>query len=260
MRRIAIPKFRTMTLLLAIALACAVTFGASPSGGPGLIPPVASVSLLRASVPSVPRAIKVSGGNGRATLHWVGPAHTNGSPVNAYLVWPYLGHTRLKAREFHSKKTTELVTGLTNHRKYTFRVAARNGVGIGPMSAASAAVWVGSPPAVRVLAAVVVGADQLELATPRQCSHEHRRKGVRHRRVRQLGRHSRGVARTRHKGHLLHRFRYVRELPFRLRQVPCLGTGRRQWLAGGEVARHPPALSAGADHDRTDADVRAEGL
>jgi hypothetical protein len=151
MSRITSMKLRTMALLLAVGLvaaAVAVAVCVSPGGGRRLPRPVGSVSLLRASVPSAPRAVKVSGGNGRATLHWVGPARTNGSPVNAYLVWPYLGRTRLKAREFHSKKTTEVVAGLTNHRKYTFRVAARNGVGIGAMSAASAAVWVGSPPAV----------------------------------------------------------------------------------------------------------------
>jgi len=147
MRRMTATQFRIMTLLLTIGLvATAIGAGVSPSGGRELPRPVGSVSLLRASTPSAPRALKVTGTNGRATLHWAGPLHTNGSPVNAYLVWPYLGRTRLKAREFHSKKTTEVVTGLTNHRKYTFRVAARNGVGIGAMSAPSAAVWVGSPP------------------------------------------------------------------------------------------------------------------
>ncbi len=57
-------------------------------------------------------------------------------------MWPYLGHTQLKAREFHSKKTSEVVTGLSNGHQYTFRVAARNAVGIGPKSSASSAVWV----------------------------------------------------------------------------------------------------------------------
>ena len=71
-------------------------------------------------------------------------AHVNGSRINAYLVWPFVGKKRLKAREFHSKKTSQVVTGLANGKKYTFRVAARNGVGIGPKSGATGAVWVRS--------------------------------------------------------------------------------------------------------------------
>ena len=59
-------------------------------------------------------------------------------------MWPFVGKKRLKAREFHSKKTSQVVTGLPNGKKYTFRVAARNGVGIGPKSGATGAVWVRS--------------------------------------------------------------------------------------------------------------------
>jgi hypothetical protein len=103
------------------------------------------VSLLRASVPSAPRSPKATGGNGRATVAWTAPLHTNGSPINAYLVWPYLGRTRFNAHEFHSKKTSAAITGLTNGRQYTFRIAARNAVGIGPKSSASPAVSVHAP-------------------------------------------------------------------------------------------------------------------
>jgi len=150
MKRINTLQYRAIALVVTVGIVMmAVTLGMTPdrTHSRHASHEVGPVSLLRASVPSAPRALRVSGTNGRATLRWAGPLHTNGSPVNAYLVWPYLGRTRLKAREFHSKKTTEVVAGLANHRKYTFRVAARNGVGIGPMSAASSAVWVGSPPA-----------------------------------------------------------------------------------------------------------------
>ena len=37
-----------------------------------------------------------------------------------------------QGREFHSKKTSQVVTGLPNGKKYTFRVAARNSVGSVP--------------------------------------------------------------------------------------------------------------------------------
>jgi len=104
-----------------------------------------SVSLLRASTPSAPRAPGATGGNGRAVVTWTAPRRVNGSRVNAYLVWPYTGGRRGRAREFHSRKTSGVVTGLANDRKYTFRVAARNAVGIGPKSSASRAVMVHSP-------------------------------------------------------------------------------------------------------------------
>ncbi|MGO9877017.1 MAG: endo alpha-1,4 polygalactosaminidase, partial [Acidimicrobiia bacterium] len=136
---------RIVASAVAIGLvAAAITVVASSGPRQDRSSPQRSVpaSLLRASSPSSPRSPKASGGNGRATVRWTAPLHTNGSPVNAYLVWPYLGHTQLKAREFHSKKTSEVVTGLSNDHQYTFRVAARNAVGIGPKSSASSAVWV----------------------------------------------------------------------------------------------------------------------
>src|SRR5579863_2651188 len=107
----------------------------------------AAVSLLRASAPSAPRAVTAVGGNGHATLKWAAPLHTNGAATSAYLVWPYVGRTQYRAHEFHSKKTSAVITGLSNGRQYTFRVAARNAVGIGPKSSASAVVWVRAPTA-----------------------------------------------------------------------------------------------------------------
>jgi hypothetical protein len=139
------PWGRIVASAVAIGLvAAAVTAVASPDQRPDRSTPrpAVSASLLRASAPSSPRSPKASGGNGHATVRWTAPLHTNGSPINAYLVWPYLGHTQLKAHEFHSKKTSEVVTGLSNGHQYTFRVAARNAVGIGPKSSASSAVWV----------------------------------------------------------------------------------------------------------------------
>jgi len=130
-------------------IAAAVTVGLSPTPHPQRSGPQqsASVSLLRASAPSAPRSVKAAGSNGRATLKWAAPLHTNGSAINAYLVWPYIGRTQYRAHEFHSKKTSAVITGLSNGRQYTFRVAARNAVGIGPKSSASAVVWVRAPTA-----------------------------------------------------------------------------------------------------------------
>ena len=46
-----------------------------------------------------------------------------------------------------SAATTETVTGLTNAKSYTFKVAAANARGTGPQSASSAPIAVGSPTA-----------------------------------------------------------------------------------------------------------------
>ena len=137
---------RVASFVVAIAVvASAIAAGEAPArSGHRSAPRVEHASLLRASSPSAPRAPKAIGGNGHATVMWTAPLHVNGSRINAYLVWPFVGKKRLKAREFHSKKTSQVVTGLPNGKKYTFRVAARNGVGIGPKSGATGAVWVRS--------------------------------------------------------------------------------------------------------------------
>jgi hypothetical protein len=143
-------RMRGVASLAAMGLvAAAIAVGLSPAprakgSGPQRSTPA---SLLRASAPSAPRSVKATGGNGRATLKWVAPLHTNGSAINAYLVWPYIGKTQYRAHEFHSKKTSEVITGLSNGRQYTFRVAARNAVGIGPKSSASPVVSVRAPTA-----------------------------------------------------------------------------------------------------------------
>ena len=43
--------------------------------------------------------------------------------------------------------TTEIVTGLTNTKSYTFKIAAKNAIGTGPQSVASAPILVGLPTA-----------------------------------------------------------------------------------------------------------------
>ena len=68
-----------------------------------------------------------------------------GSAITLYIVTPYLGAKAQPAHQFHSKQTTEVVTGLTNGKAYTFRVAAHNAKGTGKQSVASAAVTIGVP-------------------------------------------------------------------------------------------------------------------
>ena len=256
--RVRTSRMGLFASFVAVALvASAIAAGEAPAGSAhGRAPHrVGTVSLLRASSPSAPRAPKAIGGNGHATVMWTAPRHVNGSRINAYLVWPFVGKKRLKAREFHSKKTSQVVTGLANGKKYTFRVAARNGVGIGPKSGATGAVWVRSVAHSAPRRAHWAPSSAAPISWNWQLqgngAHEHRREGLRHRRVHQLGRDCRRVARARNEGHLLHRLRQLGELPARLRVVPGVGAGEldngwpgEKWLDIRQIGVLAPIMTA----------------
>jgi trimeric autotransporter adhesin len=109
-------------------------------------PSSASNPFIPATVPGAPTAPSATPGDARATITWTA-ASNNGSAVNGYVVTPYLSGVAQPVRTFNSAATTEVVTGLTNTKSYTFQVAARNGVGIGPKSVATSPILVGLPTA-----------------------------------------------------------------------------------------------------------------
>ena len=100
-----------------------------------------------ASVPSVTRAVSAAPGSLSATVRWVKPVTDGGAPIIGYDVTPYVGLFALPVRHFNSPATTEVVTGLANAKVTYFKVAARNPVGLGPMSASSGSVLIGTPTA-----------------------------------------------------------------------------------------------------------------
>ena len=61
----------------------------------------------------------------QATVSWHAPAN-GGHAISGYVVTPYLGSAAQPSQTFHSTATSEVVTGLTNSKSYSFRVAARN--------------------------------------------------------------------------------------------------------------------------------------
>jgi predicted lipoprotein with Yx(FWY)xxD motif len=97
-----------------------------------------------AAKPGAPGRPAAVAGDKSARVSWAAPSN-GGSPITIYLVTPYLGTHAQATRAFHSNKTAEVVTGLTNGKTYTFRVAAHNAVGTGAMSVASKAVTIGLP-------------------------------------------------------------------------------------------------------------------
>ena len=66
-------------------------------------------------------------------LHWNAPA-ANGAAITAYVVVPYVAGVAQPARTYASAATAETITGLAAAHTFTFRVAARNGRGTGPLS------------------------------------------------------------------------------------------------------------------------------
>jgi Fibronectin type III domain len=80
-------------------------------------------------------------------MSWLAPTNDGGSALMSYVVTPYLAGVAQSPRAFNSTATTETVTGLTNTKSYTFKVAAQNAAGTGPQSLATSAILVGLPTA-----------------------------------------------------------------------------------------------------------------
>ena len=109
---------------------------------------------VRAVVPAAPTNVMAVPGNGQATVSWSAPSKNGGKPIDAYRVTPYLGGVSQTSVTFASTATSQVITGLSNTKSYTFRVQAHNQIGWGPLSVASAPVTVGAPTAPTAVSAV----------------------------------------------------------------------------------------------------------
>ena len=92
-----------------------------------------------AAVPGAPTGVTASAGDSQASVSWVAPSSDGGSAITGYDVTPYVGGVAQSVKSV-GVVTSTTVTGLTNGTAYTFKVAAKNAVGTGPLSAASSAV------------------------------------------------------------------------------------------------------------------------
>jgi predicted lipoprotein with Yx(FWY)xxD motif len=106
--------------------------------------------------PGAPTILSVAAGNGQATVSWHAPA-AGLDPISSYIVTPYAGAQAQPAQPFLSNATTEVVTGLTNSRSYSFRVAAHNAAGTGPQSPTSNSVEPTSSPSLSVAMNTTLG-------------------------------------------------------------------------------------------------------
>jgi hypothetical protein len=95
--------------------------GGCPAPPPPILPTVAGAPRKPSGVP----------GNGSVKLSWIAPLSTGGAPVSGYVVTPYVAGAAQSAVTFNSTATTEVVKKLKNGTTYSFKVAAKNSVGVG---------------------------------------------------------------------------------------------------------------------------------
>jgi uncharacterized repeat protein (TIGR02543 family) len=98
-----------------------------------------SVTVTRNGEPNAPVISSATAGNAQVTVVWSTPA-SNGSTITDYLIKYSLSAdgTYTTFADGVSTATSATVTGLTNGTAYYFEVAAKNSVGTGSYSAASA--------------------------------------------------------------------------------------------------------------------------
>jgi hypothetical protein len=120
------------------------TNGTPQAVGGGYIDAAAALASVK-PIPAAPGVTSAVSGNGRATVNWTAARTNPAFPVTGYQVTPLLGGVAQPSTVFNSAATSEVVTGLTNGSTYTFKVAAFNVNGFGPVSAAGGTTKIGAP-------------------------------------------------------------------------------------------------------------------
>jgi cyclophilin family peptidyl-prolyl cis-trans isomerase len=101
-----------------------------------------SAAVTPRTTPDAPTGVSGTAGTGQVSLSWTAPASTGGSAITDYII-EYSSNNGVSWTPFAdgtSTATMATVTGLANGTGYVFRVAAKNSLGTGLLSAASAAV------------------------------------------------------------------------------------------------------------------------
>jgi predicted lipoprotein with Yx(FWY)xxD motif len=109
-----------------------------------LVQVVAISPAVAAGSPAAPAKPTATPGAASAKVTWVAPA-SNGSPINQYIVTPFVGAVAGTPRVFNNTLVSEVITGLVNGTTYTFKVKAHNALGSSPYSVATAAIKAGAP-------------------------------------------------------------------------------------------------------------------
>jgi hypothetical protein len=119
-------------------------------------------------LPAAPTGLTVTAGNAQASLTWTAPTVLAQTPITDYSVQYSTdgGSTWTTFTAAASTATSATVTGLTNGTAYVFRVAAINGIGTGPYTAASSSVTpiAGTPPNAPTSLTATAGNAQIALS------------------------------------------------------------------------------------------------
>jgi cytochrome c peroxidase/chitodextrinase len=106
-----------------------------------------------ATVPTAPVIGSASAGNAQATVSFSAPSSNGGSAITAYEIYANGSSTAIKT----GTSSPLVVTGLTNGTAYTFKVKARNAIGLSPISAASNSVTPKTVPSAPVIGSASAG-------------------------------------------------------------------------------------------------------
>src|SRR5437870_2089607 len=91
-----------------------------------------------ATAPGAPTGVHAATGDASEVVSWTAPASNGGSAITGYDIFVTPSGRVIHVAGGAARSAT--VGALTNGTAYTFKVAARNAVGLGPQSTASAAV------------------------------------------------------------------------------------------------------------------------
>jgi hypothetical protein len=105
------------------------------------------------TVPGAPGRPMAKAGDATVTVTWTAPASNGGSAITGYTLIPYRNGVRQAPITLNGTALSATVTALTNGASYTFTVQARNAIGVGPASPASAAVIPRAPVSLSITSA-----------------------------------------------------------------------------------------------------------
>lgn len=104
--------------------------GSGPDSSP-------SSQVVPLSLPTAPRGVLASSGNGRGTVRWLAPLDSGGLIVSGYVVTASPGGASVTTNGTTTRAT---VSALTNGTRYTFTVVAQNALGASTRSLPSKAI------------------------------------------------------------------------------------------------------------------------
>jgi hypothetical protein len=128
-----------------------------PSTSP---PPTTSPPPATTSPPSAPQVVTATPGDRQATVSWIAPASTGGSPITGYTIFTFIGGPTVTAG---ADATSVDVTGLTNGTSYYFNMKAANAIGTSATSGDTARVIPFGPPDAPTQVSATPGVDSIDV-------------------------------------------------------------------------------------------------